>query len=207
MISTILLGYVVYMLTAWIGITQGYHRYFSHAQYQTNNTIEIIMLYCGLICGVRSPLTWAGVHRMHHAYSDTELDPHCPKHLGKWRVFFSMYRVRKIPRKFIKDLLHNPRVMFFHKYRWQIYICHLIIVTNLHFLLFCDHYILSEWFRCLSFQIVLHAMIFAFSYIGYGVLNTFGHDLKGPVNKIWINLIAPFEGQHRDHHERSHTKS
>ena len=71
------------------------------------------MLYCGLLCGVRSPLTWAGVHRMHHAYSDTPKDPHSPKHIGKWRVFLSMYRIKTIPRKFIKDLLKNPRVMFF----------------------------------------------------------------------------------------------
>jgi stearoyl-CoA desaturase (delta-9 desaturase) len=191
MISTILLGYVVYMLTAWIGITQGYHRYFSHTQYQTNTIIETVMLYCGLLCGVRSPLTWAGVHRMHHAYSDTPKDPHSPKHMGKWRVFFSMYRVKSIPRKFIKDLLKNPRVMFFHRHGKTIWLAHVVIT----------------YFIFGSIAIWINFLIVAYSYIGYGVLNTFGHDLKGPVNKIWINLIAPFEGQHRDHHERSHIKS
>lgn len=191
MISTMLLGYVVYMLTAWIGITQGYHRYFSHTQYQTNNIIETVMLYCGLLCGVRSPLTWAGVHRMHHAYSDTELDPHSPKHIGKWRVFFSMYRVPTIPRRFVKDLLKNPRVMFFHKHGKTMWWAHVVIT----------------YFIFGSTAIWVNFLIVAYSYIGYGVLNTFGHDLRGPVNKIWINLIAPFEGQHRDHHERSHIKS
>ena len=28
---------------------------------------EIIMLYCGLLW--EDPLTWVGVHRMHHAYA------------------------------------------------------------------------------------------------------------------------------------------
>lgn len=179
------------MIIAWIGITRGYHRYYSHLEYTTNHLIEIIMLYCGLLCGVRSPLTWAGVHRMHHAYSDTVLDPHSPKHIGKWRVFFSMYRVKNIPRKFIKDLLYNPRVMFFHKYGITIWLLHFVLT----------------YFIFGPTAIIINLMLIFFSYIGYGVLNTFGHDLKGPVNRLWINLIAPFEGQHRNHHERIYTKS
>ena len=56
------------MALALTGITRGYHRYFSHKEFKTTPIIEIVMLYCGLLCGVRSPLTWAGVHRMHHEY-------------------------------------------------------------------------------------------------------------------------------------------
>lgn len=179
------------MILALIGITRGYHRYFSHKEFETNSLTEIFMLYCGLLCGVRSPLTWAGVHRMHHAYSDTEQDPHSPKHIGKWRVFFSMYRVQKIPRKFIKDLLKNPRVMFFHKHGKTVWWVHVVIT----------------YFIFGSIAIAVNLLIIFYSYIGYGVLNTFGHDLKGPVNRLWINLIAPFEGQHRNHHEASYSKS
>jgi hypothetical protein len=46
-------------------------------------------------------------------------------------------------------------------------------------------------------------MLVILSYLGFGVLNLFGHDLKGPVNNFWINLIAPLEGNHKDHHEYS----
>lgn len=183
----LLLSYIIYMALALTGITRGYHRYFSHREFETTPTIEIVMLYCGLLCGVRSPLTWAGVHRMHHAYSDTPKDPHSPKYLGKWRVFFSMFRVKSIPRKFIKDLLKNPRVMFFHKYGTSIWWAHVIIT----------------FFIFGSIAIWINFLIVAFSYIGYGVLNTFGHDAKGPVNRLWINAIAPFEGAHEQHHIES----
>ena len=186
-LQVLLLSYILYMALALTGITRGYHRYFSHAQFKTTYVMEIIMLYCGLLCGVRSPLTWAGVHRMHHAYSDTPKDPHSPKHVGKWRVFFSMYRIKTIPRKFIKDLLKNPRVMFFHKHGKTIWLTHFIIT----------------FFIFGSVAIWVNFLIVAFSYIGYGVLNTFGHDLEGPVNRLWINLIAPFEGAHENHHIES----
>ena len=190
-LQVLLLSYVIYMTLALIGITRGYHRYFSHKEFTTTPTIEILMLYCGLLCGVRSPLTWAGVHRMHHAYSDTPKDPHSPKHIGKWRVFLSMYRIKTIPRKFIKDLLKNPRVMFFHKHGKTIW---------------CANFLIT-YFIFGSVAIWIHFLIVAYSYIGYGVLNTFGHDLKGPVNRLWINAIAPFEGQHKNHHETRYTKS
>ncbi len=183
----LLLSYVIYMALALIGITRGYHRYFSHQEFKTTPAIEILMLYCGLLCGVRSPLTWAGVHRMHHAYSDTPRDPHSWKHMGKWRVFFSIYRIKSIPRKFIKDLLKNPRVMFFHKYGTSIWWAHFIIT----------------FFIFGSIAIWVNFLVVALSYIGYGVLNTFGHDLEGPVNRLWINAIAPFEGNHEDHHIES----
>ena len=203
MIELLVTGYIIYMLVALIGITMGYHRYFSHREFKTNAVGETVMLYLGLLCGVRSPLSWAGVHRMHHAHSDTDKDPHSPIVMGRWRVFFSAYHVNTIPRKYIKDLLRNPRVMFFHNYRWHVYVCHLILITSLHFALFCDEYVITEWLTCLTFQLQLHAIIFVLSYIGYGTLNAFGHNHQGPSNRWWINLIAPLEGNHDDHHKAS----
>ena len=68
-------GYMIYWAVAAIGITYGYHRYFAHGTWKSNALVETILLYLGLICGGRSALTWSGVHRMHHAYADTENDP------------------------------------------------------------------------------------------------------------------------------------
>ena len=35
---------------------------------------EVVMLYCGLLCGLRSPLGWVGVH-LAPEFADTEKDP------------------------------------------------------------------------------------------------------------------------------------
>lgn len=183
----IVYGYVTYWLLALLGITYGYHRYFAHKNYKTNSFFEIVLLYVGLLCGGRSALTWSGVHRMHHAYADTDKDPHSSTNYPWYVILFSLWRVESIPRKFIKDLLGNPRVMFFHKYGTYIFASHWII-TGLVF----------GWNA-----VIINSMLLVLSYLGFGILNLFGHDLRGPVNNLWINLIAPLEGNHKDHHEYS----
>jgi fatty-acid desaturase len=184
-------SYFIYLTVAMVGITLGYHRYFSHKSFKASHTTEIIMLYCGLLCGCRSPLTWAAVHRMHHAYADTDQDPHSPLLMPKWKVLFSLYQVKSIPKRFVKDLIKNPRVMFFHKYGVYVYGIHVMVL----FLLFGVN------------TIIAHIVIYLLAYIGYGVLNTFGHDANGPVNRLWINLLAPCEGNHDDHHQTNYTKA
>ena len=116
----LLYAYLTYYILATVGITFGFHRYFAHRDFKVHPTIEVVMLYCGVLCGGQSALSWSGVHRMHHAYADTKKDPHSPKYNKWWQVLFSTWRVNNIPRKFVKDLFKNPRVMFFHKYRYYI---------------------------------------------------------------------------------------
>ena len=95
----LLYGYIAYYLIVTIGITYGYHRYFSHQEFATNSVGEVVMLYCGLLCGCRSPLGWVGVHRMHHAFADTPKDPHSAKYQPWYSILFSLWRVDNIPRK------------------------------------------------------------------------------------------------------------
>ena len=178
-------GYIAYWVLALVGITYGYHRYFAHKSYNASPMVQIWLLYIGLLCGGRSALTWAGVHRMHHAYADTPKDPHSSKNYPWYVILFSLWTVDSIPRKFLVDLLRNPRVMFFHKYGTYIFIAHWVI----SFLTF-------GWNA-----VIINTMLVVLSYLGFGILNLFGHDLKGPINNLWINLIAPLEGNHKDHHE------
>ena len=84
----IIKSYIVYWIISAIGITYGYHRYFCHKEYKTNKIFEIIMLYLGSLCGCQSPISWSGVHRMHHAYFDTLKDPHSPI-FKKWYEIYN----------------------------------------------------------------------------------------------------------------------
>src|SRR5579875_1142118 len=55
----------------------------------------LFRLVTWLTTGIK-PREWAAVHRRHHAYTDTEGDPHSPLLLGLWRVELTnayLYRV------------------------------------------------------------------------------------------------------------------
>ena len=112
-------SYITYYILAAIGITFGYHRYFSHKSYEAPRWLQIVFLYFGLLCGGRSALTWSAVHRMHHAYTDTERDPHSPLFMKWYDILLSLWRIKKIPRKFCRDLLNDKLVMHFHREGWK----------------------------------------------------------------------------------------
>jgi len=179
---SILYGYMIYYLLATIGISIGYHAYFSHKEFKTSAWMECIMLVCGLICGGKSVLNWSVVHRMHHDHSDTSEDPHSPDHKGL-SVLFSTWKIDHAPKKYYKDLIKNPRVIWFHKHGIK-----LLIGLSL---------------LAIVLDIFIEAIMIPFilSYVGYGVINYFGHKDGKPVDRTWINLIAPGEGNHAKHHD------
>ncbi len=184
---TLIYMYIFYYAIATIGITYGYHRCFAHKEIHVNPIIECFMLYAGVLCGGQSVLSWCGVHRMHHAYADTCKDPHSPLYKKWYEIIFSSWKVKNIPRKFVKDLYENPRVMFFHRYG--------LLIMGL------------TWVLALYFSVIHYFIsVYLLSYIFYGMLNLLGHSESGPTNKWWINLFAPFEGNHFDHHETKYTK-
>ena len=187
----ILYGYLFYYFAALLGISIGYHRYFTHRSFATNKFAEIVMLFLGLICGGRSALTWAAVHRMHHAKSDTDEDPHSPKYKGIIKVIFSRWHVEYIPKKYIKDLLKNPRIIFFHRYGKYIHISYSLLMILLG----------------MNYFITFVILPYVLSWLGFGLLNYFAHKDGEPENVPLLNLIAPGEGWHKTHHENPRATS
>lgn len=180
----LLYGYICYYIFALIGISIGYHRYFTHRTFKTSKALEHVMLFFGLLCGGRSVLTWSAVHRMHHANSDTVDDPHSPVYKGVWNVILSRWSVQYIPKKYIKDLMKNQNVLFYHRYGKYLH----LIVALVIFLISTD----------LFFIIIVCPYIF--SWIGFGLLNWVAHKKGSPIDVPIMNLIAPGEGWHRYHH-------
>lgn len=181
---TLLYGYIFYYIAALMGISIGYHRYFTHRSFKTSPFIEQLMLFFGLICGGRSALTWAAVHRMHHAKSDTEDDPHSPTYVGVWRVITSRWHVEYIPRKYIVDLLKNPRITFYHRYGKYIHLVYAIAILSFSVNLF----------------VIFVLMPYVLSWLGFGLLNWAAHRNGNPIDVPIMNLLAPGEGWHKKHH-------
>jgi stearoyl-CoA desaturase (delta-9 desaturase) len=66
------------------GITAGYHRYFAHRAYKAPRWFQFLLACLGASALQKGPLWWAGLHRVHHRWSDTPRDLHSPLQRGFW---------------------------------------------------------------------------------------------------------------------------
>jgi stearoyl-CoA desaturase (Delta-9 desaturase) len=74
-----------------LGITVGWHRYFSHKSFETGRMLKATLAILGSMA-MQGPLTqWVTDHRKHHALSDQPGDPHSP-HAGRGRGLWERAR-------------------------------------------------------------------------------------------------------------------
>ena len=86
----IMLG--MYLVTG-LGITVGYHRFFTHKSFSAPRPIALVLGIFGSMAMQGSIIEWAAVHRSHHQHSDDEGDPHSPHaSRGMWSGFFGVVR-------------------------------------------------------------------------------------------------------------------
>ncbi|MFF7381461.1 fatty acid desaturase [Streptomyces griseoluteus] len=73
----------VFYLISGLGITVGFHRYFTHGSFKARRPLRIALAVAGSLA-VQGPLfTWVADHRKHHRYSDRDGDPHSPWRYGR----------------------------------------------------------------------------------------------------------------------------
>src|ERR1700680_2769624 len=69
-------AFVFMFFATGLSITAGYHRHFAHVSYKAHPLLRFFYLVFGACALENSALNWASDHRMHHKYTDTELDPY-----------------------------------------------------------------------------------------------------------------------------------
>ena len=105
-----------------IGVGVGYHKLFSHRQFETWKPIEYTLALLGTLSAYAPVLFWASQHQYHHTTSDTEADPSSPSIHGFWESFL-WWRLREsIVRKInlrnycIRIILRDKILMFLSKH-------------------------------------------------------------------------------------------
>jgi stearoyl-CoA desaturase (delta-9 desaturase) len=68
----------LFYVVSGLGVTVGFHRYFTHGSFKANRPLRIALAVAGSIALQGGVLDWVGDHRRHHAFSDKEGDPHSP---------------------------------------------------------------------------------------------------------------------------------
>ena len=123
-------AFVWWYVIAIIAISGGYHRYYSHFSFKTKSWYPFAVNILGMFAGAGPAMTWAATHRQHHAHTDTELDPHSHSVKGMWAVYVNTWGYGfKIKRKYIKRLLQDPLLRFFHKYYFRLNVAIIILFT------------------------------------------------------------------------------
>src|SRR2546423_2908624 len=101
-------------------ITAGYHRYFAHHSYRTSRAMQFVLALGGATAAQKGPLWWAGHHRRHHRFADTDRDTHSPirgfwwSHVG-W-ILCDKYN--KTEGDAIKDFTRYPELVWLDKHDW-----------------------------------------------------------------------------------------
>ncbi|HET9141162.1 acyl-CoA desaturase [Actinophytocola sp.] len=67
-----------FYLVAALGVTVGYHRYFTHRAFKAKRFLRICLAVAGGLAAQGPVICWVADHRRHHAFSDRDGDPHSP---------------------------------------------------------------------------------------------------------------------------------
>jgi stearoyl-CoA desaturase (delta-9 desaturase) len=78
----VLIAVVMYVVTG-LGITVGFHRFFTHGSFRAKGPLKIALAVAGSLAIEGPVIRWVADHRRHHAFSDREGDPHSPWRYGE----------------------------------------------------------------------------------------------------------------------------
>lgn len=99
---------LIFLVTHWylslFSQTFFLHRYAAHALFKMNKFWErffYLFTYITQGSSFLTPRVYAVLHRMHHAYSDTEKDPHSPVTTGN--IFKMMWKTKKVYHDILVD--------------------------------------------------------------------------------------------------------
>lgn len=96
----------------------GLHRYFAHRAFRTSRAFQ---LFLGVLAAsfFGDPVGFAGKHRLHHRYADTDMDVHSPR-LGVWQCWIGHLLDEGCTEEEVlaaaPDLVRYPELMWLHRH-------------------------------------------------------------------------------------------
>lgn len=193
-------------LTGLFGITAGAHRLWSHKSFEAAFPVRLFFMVVNSAAHQGSIYHWARDHRMHHRYTDTELDPHSIQygfwysHIG-WLFFKKNQILRDAASKIdMSDIEHDSIVMFQKR--------HYTMLSTFFCFLLPTLYGYSQWnswwigyfyFGILRWILLLHATWCVNSVAHMWGTTPYTPRLSSRQNGF-TSLVAVGEGWHNYHH-------
>eukprot|EP01117_Protostelium_nocturnum_P010619 TRINITY_DN381_c0_g1_i1.p1 TRINITY_DN381_c0_g1~~TRINITY_DN381_c0_g1_i1.p1 ORF type:complete len:463 (+),score=150.33 TRINITY_DN381_c0_g1_i1:79-1467(+) len=201
--ATLIWTLVWYFMTG-IGITAGYHRYWSHRSYNATTPLKIYLSLVGAGAVEGSIRWWSRDHRAHHRYTDTDKDPYSVKkglfyaHIG-WMLI--KQNPKKIGRADITDLNNDPIVRFQHKYYLPLALFFGFIFPTLVAGLGWGDWAGGYFFAGVLRLVFVHHATFCVNSLAHWLGDQPFDDRHSPKNHFITALCTLGEGYHNFHHE------
>lgn len=180
----------VYVL---IGGSIGLHRLFAHKSFEAPIWFKFIAGMFATLIGAGTILQWIALHRHHHRFADTELDPHSPSR-GLWRLLLAIPNEKCKPTIPIKDM-KDTMVKFFHESYWSWHLlmfAFLIMFPKTMLVL----YVIPSTLTCLWIVYSVYYVV----HQDHGYKNFDTDDLSKNVGSKWFWILTAGEALHNNHH-------
>jgi stearoyl-CoA desaturase (delta-9 desaturase) len=195
----IICGAILYWVAGSLGIGMGFHRLITHRGYKVPKPIEYFLVLCGTLALEGGPIQWTTTHRIHHAHTDQQGDPHTPRdgrwwsHIG-WIIFGKAQDYDEATLKhYAPDLLSQPFYVLLNRFYWMP-----LIVVGIGLWVFGGFGVML-WGVFLRLIIGLHATWLVNSATHLWGRRRFetGEDSR---NSWWVAILTFGEGWHNNHH-------
>lgn len=186
------------------------HRYAAHGAFKMSRAWErvfFIFTYLSQGSSYMSPRAYAIMHRMHHAYTDTELDPHSPKYSKN--LLQMMVRTRNIYNDIFKRKTIVEERFTRNLPEWDAFdrLAH----SPLSRIIWAALYVaLFIWLTPTLWLLLLLPIVVAMGAFHGGIINWYAHKygytnfkLKNTSQNLFsIDILMLGESYHNNHHKR-----
>ncbi len=191
-LTNVLLTVLSFYVYSILGLSMTMHRYYTHKSFKLHPILHWVFTMIAILTGRGSPLGWVYIHRLHHAFSDTDKDPHGPKTMGFKLFGFKPIEAKTKSNPFIVKDLMNPSQVFINKYYLLIILVWLLVVGTINLNLIYFTWILPVFLIHLSQNSFNH-----FAHL-YGYRNFESKD--NSTNNIWLWPFILGDAWHNNHH-------
>ncbi|HVE59537.1 MAG TPA: fatty acid desaturase [Pyrinomonadaceae bacterium] len=107
------------------GVGIGYHRLLTHRGFKTPKWVEYILTFCGTLALQSGAINWVTTHRKHHAFTETDQDPHSPQkglyhaHIGWIFQGEGQTQSETSMMRYTPDMMRDPVQRFMNKWYWM----------------------------------------------------------------------------------------
>jgi sn-1 stearoyl-lipid 9-desaturase len=191
--------FVLWYLTGAIGISLCYHRTLTHRSLKLFKPLEYFTALLGTLALEGGPITWVATHRIHHAYTDKQGDPHDAHRGLLWTHLDWLYRPNEArptsaeEQRYAPDLWNDPGYRFLDRYAVALQVLlglALFLTGGLSWVI---------WGVFVRLVVVYHITWLVNSAahrFGYQTYSTGDHS----TNCWWVALLTWGEGWHNNHH-------